>query len=156
MAAPIGHPGRGQIRVLEERVQARRRNFDYYHETLGHLPGIDFREPSGREAPWGRHTRWLTCLTINPDEFGATREDLRLALEAENIEARPVWKPMHCGGPLGAIFAAPRGLPEAVGGQVAEALFADGLCLPSGSNLTDAELARVVGVVQRVWQNAQR
>ena len=144
--------GRGQLRVLEERVQARRRNFDYYQETLGHLPGIAFMP----EAPWGRHTRWLTCLTINPDEFGATREDLRLALEAENIEARPVWKPMHCGGPLGAIFAAPRGLPEAVGGQVAEALFADGLCLPSGSNLTDAELARVVGVVQRVWQNAQR
>ena len=58
---------------------------------------------------------------------------------------------MHCGGPLGAIFAG----CEAVGGQVAEALFADGLCLPSGSNLTDGEFARVVGVVQRVWQNAQ-
>ena len=93
--------GRGQIRVLEERAQrrvpigreARRRNFDYYYETLGHLPGIDFRAQwapaPGREAPWGRHTRWLTCMTVNPDEFGATREDLRLALEAENIEARP-------------------------------------------------------------------
>ena len=139
--------GRGQLRVLEERVQARRRNFDYYQETLGHLPGIAFMP----EAPWGRHTRWLTCLTINPDEFGATREDLRLALEAENIEARPVWKPMHCQP----IFAAPKGLPEAVGGQVAEALFADGLCLPSGSNLTDGELERVMGVVQRGYHSAQ-
>jgi len=134
--------GRGQLRVLEERVQARRRVFDFYQETLGHLPGITFMP----EAPWGRHTRWLTCITINPAEFGATREDLRLALEAENIEARPVWKPMH----LQPVFAE----CETVGGAVAEALFTDGLCLPSGSNLTDAELARVVAVVQRVYQHA--
>lgn len=132
--------GRGQLRVLEERVQARRRIFYYYQETLGHLPGISFMP----EASWGRHTRWLTCITVNPAEFGATREDLWLALEAENIEARPVWKPMH----LQPVFAG----CETVGGAVAEALFIDGLCLPSGSNLTEAELARVVAVVQRVWQ----
>ncbi len=135
--------GRGQLRVLEERVQARRRVFDYYHETLGHLPGIAFMP----EAGWGRHTRWLTCITVNPHEFGATREDLRLALEAENIEARPVWKPMH----LQPIFAD----YERVGGAVAEELFSDGLCLPSGSSLTDGELARVVAVVRRGWQGVQ-
>ena len=83
--------GRGQLEVLEERVQARRRNFDYYQEMLGHLPGIKFMP----EAPWGRHTRWLTTLTINPEAFGTDREAVRLALAEENIDARPVWKPMH-------------------------------------------------------------
>ena len=88
---------RGQLRVLEARAQwapeARRHKFDYDQETLGHLPGIGFRAQwapaPGREAVWGRHTRWLTCMIVDPLEFGATREDLRLALEAENIEARP-------------------------------------------------------------------
>jgi pyridoxal phosphate-dependent aminotransferase EpsN len=130
--------GRGQIRVLEERVEARRRNFAYYAAALGHLPGIALMP----EAAWGRHTRWLTCLTIDPDQFGATSETVRVALEAANIEARPVWKPMH----LQPVFAD----CEQVGGEVAADLFHRGLCLPSGSNLTEAELARVVAVVQRL------
>lgn len=92
------------------------------------------------EAPWGRHTRWLTVITVDPDQFGADREALRLALEAENIEARPVWKPMH----LQPVFSE----CEVVGGSVAEELFEHGLCLPSGSNLTEADLARVVDVVR--------
>lgn len=92
------------------------------------------------EAPWGRHTRWLSVITVEPERFGATREDIRLALEAQNIEARPVWKPMH----LQPVF---RGC-EAVGGSVAADLFDRGLCLPSGSNLTETDLARVVGVVR--------
>ena len=83
--------GRGQLQVLEDRVQARRRNFDFYRQTLGDLPGLAFMP----EAPWGRHTRWLTVITVDPHAFGADRETIRLALEAENIEARPVWKPMH-------------------------------------------------------------
>ena len=134
--------------MLEARAlrapEARRRNFAYYQAMLGDLPGIAFRAQwapaPGREAVWGRSTRWLTCLTIDPDEFGATREDVRLALEATNIEARPVWKPMH----LQPIFAG----CETIGGCVAEDLFHHGLCLPSGSNLTPAELARVVAVVR--------
>jgi pyridoxal phosphate-dependent aminotransferase EpsN len=130
--------GRGQLQVLEERVQARRRNFDFYQNTIGDLPGIDFMP----EAPWGRHTRWLSVITVDPSEFGADREAIRLALEAENIEARPVWKPMH----LQPIFAA----CESVGGSVAEGFFRDGLCLPSGSNLTQAELVRVVDVIRSV------
>ncbi len=130
--------GRGQLRVLEERVQARRHNFDYYQETLNHLPGIGFMP----EADWGRHSRWLTCITVDPAEFGATREELRLALEEQNIEARPVWKPMH----LQPVFAD----CEHVGGAVAERLFERGLCLPSGSNLNDGDLARVVAVIQSV------
>ncbi|CAN5848224.1 hypothetical protein BH23GEM7_BH23GEM7_08090 [soil metagenome] len=134
--------GRGQLQVLEERVAARRRNFDYYRDALGDLPGLDFMP----EAPWGRHTRWLTCLTIDPPAFGADREQIRLALEAENIEARPVWKPMHL-QPVFARF-------ESVGGEVAADLFERGLCLPSGSNLTPADLARVVEVVRSVAAGA--
>jgi pyridoxal phosphate-dependent aminotransferase EpsN len=83
--------GRAQLRVLQERVEARRRIFDTYVELLEDLPGVEFMP----EAPYGRCNRWLTCLTIEPEAFGATREDVRLALEAEDIEARPVWKPMH-------------------------------------------------------------
>jgi dTDP-4-amino-4,6-dideoxygalactose transaminase len=123
------------LQVLPERVQARRRNFAFYQEALGDLPGIRFMP----EAPWGCHNRWLTVVLIDPTRFGADREAVRLALEAENIEARPVWKPMHR-QPVCAAY-------ECVGGAVAEALFRDGLCLPSGSNLTAVDLERVVTAV---------
>jgi pyridoxal phosphate-dependent aminotransferase EpsN len=83
--------GRGQLRMLEERVAARRRNFEFYRKYLGDSPGIEFMP----EASYGRCSRWLTCLTVDPQEFGATRDDIRHALDAEDIEARPVWKPMH-------------------------------------------------------------
>ncbi len=128
--------GRGQLRVLEDRVQARRRNCEYYQQTIGDLPGIDFMP----EAPWGRHTRWLTVITVDPDQFGVDRETIRLALEAKNIEARPVWKPMH----LQPVFSE----CEAIGGAVAEDLFEYGLCLPSGSNLTENDLARAVEAIR--------
>ncbi len=130
--------GRAQLQVLEERVAARRRNFTYYAEALGSLPGITLQP----EAPWGRHSRWLTCLTIEPKKFGVDREAVRLALEAENIESRPVWKPMH----LQPVFQG----YESVGGSVAEDVFHKGLCLPSGSNLTEEDLARVVNVIRRL------
>jgi len=130
--------GRGQLQVLEERVAARRRNFAFYQEMLGMVPGISFMP----EAPWGRHTRWLTALNIDPVDFGATSEEVRLALEAENIEARPVWKPMH----LQPVFAD----CEVAGGAVARKLFEHGLCLPSGSNLTERDLLRVVAVIRRL------
>ena len=128
--------GRGQLQVLEDRVQARRRNYDYYQQTIGDLPGIDFMP----EAPWGRHTRWLSVITVEPAQFGADREAIRLALEAENIEARPVWKPMH----KQPVFAH----CEVIGGAIAESLFEKGLCLPSGSNLGQNDLDRVVDVIR--------
>jgi dTDP-4-amino-4,6-dideoxygalactose transaminase len=134
--------GRGQLRHLQERVAARRRNFDFYVDALQHIPGIRFMP----EAPWGRHSRWLTTLTFDPGEFGADRETVRLALAAENIEARPIWKPMHCQP----VFADCR----RIGGSVAESLFAHGLCLPSGSNLTTAELGRVTTVVRQVHRQS--
>ncbi|TAM53893.1 MAG: aminotransferase class I/II-fold pyridoxal phosphate-dependent enzyme [Acidobacteria bacterium] len=129
--------GRGQLMVLEDRVEARRANFDAYSAALGGLPGVAFMP----EAPYGRCTRWLTCLTIDPVAFGATREDVRLALEGENIESRPIWKPMH----LQPVFASCR----AVGGSVSERIFERGLCLPSGSNLTVADRGRVIATVRR-------
>ncbi|MEO6243799.1 MAG: aminotransferase class I/II-fold pyridoxal phosphate-dependent enzyme [Opitutaceae bacterium] len=130
--------GRGQLRVLDERVMARRANADFYQQALAGVPGIRFMP----EAPWGRSTRWLTCIQVEPEVYGADREVLRLALETENIEARPVWKPMH----LQPVFAG----CETYGGGVAERLFACGLCLPSGSNLHPADLERVVAVVRAV------
>lgn len=135
--------GRGQLRVLQDRVAARRRNNSVYRESLGGLPGVEFMP----EAHYGRSTNWLSCITIDPKAFGATREDVRLALEAVNIEARPVWKPLH----LQPVFAGCR----TRGGQVAQNIFEGGLCLPSGSNLTDEDLERVVGIVQSICRNAK-
>jgi dTDP-4-amino-4,6-dideoxygalactose transaminase len=128
--------GRGQLKVLADRVEARRRNTVVYQAAFADLPGITFMP----EAPWGRSNRWLTCILVDPAKFGCDREAIRRALEAENIEARPVWKPMH----LQPVFAG----CDHFGGAVAEDLFDRGLCLPSGSNLTDADLARVVAAVR--------
>jgi dTDP-4-amino-4,6-dideoxygalactose transaminase len=130
--------GRGQLRVLADRVAARRRVGRRYREALGDLPGLRFMP----QAPYGRPNAWLTCVTIDPEKFGATCEELRRALEAENIEARPVWKPLH----LQPVFAGCR----AVGGDVAQSLFERGLCLPSGSSLTDDDQERVIGIVRGV------
>ncbi len=136
MSNVLAGMGRGQLQVLEERVAARRRNFAFYAEGLSDLPGVEFMP----EAAWGRHTRWLTCITIDPGRFGTNRDAVRLALERENIESRPVWKPMH----LQPVFA---GYPSVRGG-VAEELFERGLCLPSGSNLKDEERERVIAVIR--------
>jgi pyridoxal phosphate-dependent aminotransferase EpsN len=129
--------GRGQLKVLEERVAARRRNFAFYAEALGDLPGIAFMP----EAAWGTHTRWLTTLAIDPRQLGVDRETVRQSLDAAGIEARPVWKPMH----LQPLYAG----CSVTGGAVADDLFARGLCLPSGSNLSEADLERVVAVIRR-------
>lgn len=119
--------GRAQLRTLEERVQARRRIYERYMAGLSDLPGIDFQP----EAPWGRHTRWLSVMLVDEKAFGLGPEGIRQALEAKGIETRPVWKPLH----LQPVFQE----AERVGGEVAEELFAKGLCLPSGSSLTSEE-----------------
>lgn len=129
--------GRGQLRVLADRVNARRANCSAYQKGFADLAGIAFMP----EAAWNRCTRWLTCILVDPHAFGVDRETVRLALEAENIEARPVWKPMH----LQPVFRA----CESFGGEVAEDLFDRGLCLPSGSNLTSPEVERVIEIVRR-------
>jgi dTDP-4-amino-4,6-dideoxygalactose transaminase len=127
--------GRGQLQSLPGKVARRRAVNDTYRRALQNAPGIDFMP----EAHYGRSNCWLTCLTVAPEAFGATREDIRLALEAENIEARPLWKPMH----LQPVFAG----RAACGGSVAERLFERGLCLPSGSSLTPVEQSKVIDVV---------
>lgn len=135
--------GRGQLRILEDRVQTRRANFDYYRSALSDLPGLDFMP----EAPWGRHTRWLVCVTIDPDAAGTNPNKLRLALEKANVEARPLWKPMHL-QPVFSSFAT-------VGGPVCEDLFARGLCLPSGSNLSRSDLDRVIEAIRAEWKSGK-
>jgi pyridoxal phosphate-dependent aminotransferase EpsN len=128
--------GRGQLRVLGERVEARRRVNAFYREAFRDLPGVSFQP----EAPAGRSNCWLSCILVDPQLFGATRDEVRLRLEAEDIEARPVWKPMH----LQPVFSRCR----TRGGRVAERLFEQGLCLPSGSALTGEELHRIVTLVR--------
>ncbi|WP_411280411.1 DegT/DnrJ/EryC1/StrS family aminotransferase [Gemmatimonas sp.] len=136
--------GRGQLEQLDARVAARRAVSERYQTRLGALPGIAFM-PEARYGRDGmRSTRWLTTLTIDAARFGANCETVRVALEAQQIEARPVWKPMH----QQPIFAGCR----VFGGGVADALFAEGLCLPSGSSLTEAQQERVISVVQSCVQ----
>lgn len=128
--------GIAQLEVLEERVAARRRIAARYQELLGDLSGLQFMP----EARFGRTNRWLTAVLIDPDTFGATREEMRVRLEAENIESRPVWKPLH----MQPSFEGCR----VRGGSVSERLFERGLCLPSGSAMTDADLQRVADCVR--------
>jgi len=127
--------GLGQLEMLDAFVARLREIAAWYESRLAGLP-VSFMP----EAPYGRSNRWLTVMQVDQARFGATPEAIRLALEAENIESRPVWKPMH----LQPVFAAaPR-----TGGAVSERLFADGLCLPSGSALTEADLERVAAVIE--------
>ena len=128
--------GLGQLDVLDQRVAARRRNFNFYKSQLQDLPGISLMP----EHPHGQSSRWLTVIQIDPQKFGAGPEEIRLKLEAENIESRPVWKPLH----LQPVFAGCRRR----GGALAERLFRHGLCLPSGSSLTEADLSRIVSAIR--------
>lgn len=125
--------GRGQMEVLDKWVEKRRANFEYYADNL---KGVSFQN-----APDGYYSnRWLTGILVDPAQSGgATREDIRLALEKENIESRPLWKPMH----LQPIF---KDYPY-YGQGIAEKLFENGLCLPSGSNLTTNQLAKICSII---------
>jgi len=127
--------GRAQLETLPLRVAARRRIRDRYCELLDGAAGISFMP----EAAYGTSNAWLTCIVVDPGAFGADREAIRLALEAEDIEARPLWKPMQ----LQPIFAS----HHSFGGDVSARLFERGLCLPSGSSLTDADQDRVVATI---------
>jgi dTDP-4-amino-4,6-dideoxygalactose transaminase len=130
--------GRGQLEVLDERVRQRRAVNAWYCGLLKDVPGVTFQtEPSGEFYS----NYWLTCIIIDPKKSGTDQERLRKAFETENIEARPLWKPMH----LQPVFA---GCPAYVNGT-SETLFNNGLCLPSGSNLTDAEKSRIERVLKR-------
>ena len=137
VAAAIGV---GQLTVLAERVAARRANHDFYQALLGEVKGVYFLlEPEGYFS-----NRWLSCLLIDPQQTGGiSREDVRLALEKENIECRPLWKPMH----LQPLFAEARHY----GSNYSEELFDLGLCLPSGSNLTDNQKQQIANQLKNVF-----
>ncbi len=128
--------GRAQLADLPRKIDRRRGVNETYRRALGARPGITFMP----EAEYGRSNCWLTCIIIDPAQFGATREQVRLYLESENVEARPVWKPMH----MQPVFRN----AEVRGGAVAARLFEHGLCLPSGSGLTADEQERVVDAIQ--------
>ncbi|CAL1690619.1 Putative pyridoxal phosphate-dependent aminotransferase EpsN [Brevundimonas subvibrioides] len=128
--------GLSQLPTLEAKVDRRRAIFDHYRGRLGGRYGLDFAP----EAPGRRHTRWLSVMVMDREITGVSPERLRLALAAADIEARPVWKPMH-------LQPAFRDAPVIQNG-VAETLFAGGLCLPSGSSLTGADIDRVCDVIE--------
>jgi dTDP-4-amino-4,6-dideoxygalactose transaminase len=136
--------GRAQLRVLSDRVKRRREIYQTYRALLDDVPGISFMP----EAPYGRCTRWLTVILIDPKAFGSDREQVRLSLSEQGIESRPVWKPMH----LQPVFAnAPY-----FGGVVSEQLFRDGLCLPSGTQLTDNEIGQIAEIVKTLGKADRR
>ncbi len=131
--------GRGQLAVLSDRVERRRQIFNRYQKGLAGVPAISFQP----EQPGNRSNRWLTTLLIDPGKCnGITREAVRLALERENIESRPLWKPMH----LQPVFR------EAVhySNGTSETFFKNGLCLPSGSSLSEADQNRILDIITSV------
>ncbi len=136
--------GRGQMEVLDERVAQRRANFQFYKELFKNIEGVTLlEEPNGDYFS----NYWLTSILVNPEKTnGITREDLRLAMEEENIECRPLWKPMH----LQPVFA---DCPF-YGNGTSERLFEHGLCLPSGSNLTDQDRDRIANKIMKIMRNA--
>jgi dTDP-4-amino-4,6-dideoxygalactose transaminase len=132
--------GLGQLTRLAAKVTCRRGHFREYARALADLPGVVMQP----EAAWGQSTRWLTCLTVDPAAAGLTREDLRLALEAEDIESRPIWKPLH----LQPVFAG----AEHHGRGVSDRLFERGLCLPSGAAMSREDRDRVISTVRRCFK----
>jgi pyridoxal phosphate-dependent aminotransferase EpsN len=130
--------GRGQLENLDKKIARRKEINKVYRKSLSRIPGMGFMPIAG----YGEPNYWLTCITVDPLQSKSTREDIRLALEKENIESRPLWKPMH----LQPVFQSCR----VRGGSVTEKLFAEGLCLPSGSGMTADDQQRVVDIIRKI------
>jgi dTDP-4-amino-4,6-dideoxygalactose transaminase len=128
--------GRGQLEVIEERVKRRRENFQFYKKNLGKMDGIRFLEEPDQ---YYFSNYWLTTILVDPSKSGTSRENLQNELEKENIESRPLWKPMH----LQPVYSS---YPAFLNG-VSEKLFKIGLCLPSGSNMSDADREKVLDAI---------
>lgn len=139
MSNVVAAIGRGQMEVLPLRVEQRRANHQFYEKELGGKSGISFlKEPNGYFS-----NRWLTCILVDAEATGGiSRETIRVHLEKYNIETRPLWKPMH----LQPVFAS----APAFANGVSEKLFAEGLCLPSGSNLKELDLQRVTAAIHEI------
>lgn len=133
--------GRGQMEVIADRVKQRRDNFLFYKSNLSGIKGVSFIDEPGPEY---FSNRWLTTILIDPEVTGVGRAEVRVRLEEENIETRPLWKPMH----LQPVF---QGCPAYVNG-VSEGLFEKGLCLPSGSNMTDIDKERILDCLFKIFK----
>lgn len=123
---------RGQLEILEQRVEQRRAIAFRYRDGLADVPGMSLMP----QAPWGRHTNWLSCFLVDEEKFGMSARELIAYLDAANVEARPVWKPLH----TQKLFRE----YEVIGGEVAEELNRTGLCLPSSTNMTGEEQQFVI------------
>lgn len=143
MSNVVAGIGRGQMKVIDDRVLKRRKNFEFYKKALSEIEGISFlNEPEGYFS-----NRWLTTILIDKEKTnGVTREDVRLALEKENIDSRPLWKPMH----LQPVFRT----AERFENGTSEALFKNGLCLPSGTNLSENDLLRISNIIINTIQRS--
>jgi pyridoxal phosphate-dependent aminotransferase EpsN len=128
--------GRGQLQILDLRVQQRRDIAFGYRDAFSDIPGISLMP----QARYGLHTNWLSCFLVDERDFGSTRDELIQALNAADVESRPVWKPMH----LQPLYAG----CKRFGGEVAEDLFDRGICLPSSSSLSEEDQLRVINGVR--------
>ena len=136
MSNVVAGIGRGQLKVLDQRVAKKKYIFEYYKRELGNLEGIEFMPIND----WNDPNCWLSCITLN----GEVRPlDIMKALEEEDIESRPIWKPMH----LQPFFAE----YDYIGGDVGQNLFESGVCLPSDTKMSDEDLDRVCGIIKRLW-----
>jgi len=142
LSSVLAAVGLAQLPTLGARVAARRSVFERYREGLADLPGLTLMP----EPAWGRSSRWLTAILIDPERAGTDREEVRRALAAAGIESRPVWKPLH-------LQPAFRRAPRA-GGAIAAQLFARGLCLPSGGGMTPADQRRVIATIRACFGEA--
>jgi pyridoxal phosphate-dependent aminotransferase EpsN len=134
--------GRAQLQVLSDRVKARRTVYDRYVSAISEIDGLEFMP----EAKYGRHTRWLTTLTIEESKSGFSSEDVINELNKENIESRPVWKPLH----LQPLFKGCLYFSHFENKSVSDELFEKGICLPSGSSLLISEQQRIIDCINRL------
>jgi pyridoxal phosphate-dependent aminotransferase EpsN len=141
MSNVVAGIGRGQLTVLDDRVKARREVFKRYKEALRDIPGVGFMP----EASYGQANRWLTVMTLESNQTSITPMQIIEALEAENIEARPVWKPMH----LQPLFAECMYFTHEDNVSISDRLFSSGVCLPSGSSLSVDDQQRVIDCVKK-------
>lgn len=132
--------GRGQLKVLDQRVEKKKYIFEFYKRELGQLEGVEFMPIND----WNEPNYWLSCMTLSGQ---VTPIDIMEALEKDNIESRPVWKPMHM-QPFFEEY-------DYVGGDVAQKLFENGVCLPSDTKMTDEDLSRICNVIKTLWTNEE-
>ncbi|MDD4599659.1 MAG: aminotransferase class I/II-fold pyridoxal phosphate-dependent enzyme [Negativicutes bacterium] len=133
--------GRGQLRVLDARVQKKKHIFEFYKRELGQLDGIKMMPVND----WNEPNYWLSCITLN----GKVKPlDVMIALESENIESRPIWKPMH----LQPFYSECNFISQCESGSVSEEIFKSGVCLPSDTKMTDEDLYRVVNIIKKLWR----